>query len=172
MNRSRRAVARVTLFTALLALTASAPALADATLFIGANTTPDNHRAQGFAIGAGLLLLGFEFEYSSSTEVDPEEDGTLDAAPALKSGMFNGLIQTPFAILGVQPYATAGGGIYRERLGVVENTGFVMNTGAGVKINLAGPLRLRLDYRVLRLAGDGALYPTAHRIYAGLNLKF
>jgi hypothetical protein len=163
---------RVVALTALLVAASAAPAFADATLFIGANTTPDNRRAQGFALGAGLLLLGFEFEYATSPEADPEESGTLDAAPSLKTGMFNGLVQTPFAIFGVQPYATAGGGIYRERLGAIENTGFVMNTGAGVKITLAGPLRLRLDYRVLKLTGDGALYSTAHRLYAGLNLKF
>src|SRR5688572_17162315 len=148
MNRSR-----VLVLTALLTAGMAAPAFADATLFIGANTTPDSHRAQGFAIGAGLLLLGFEFEYGSSSEVDPAEAGNLDAAPSLRTGMFNGLVQTPFAIFGVQPYATAGGGLYRERLGVFEKTGFVMNTGAGVKVNLAGPLRLRLDYRVLKLQG-------------------
>ena len=42
---------------------------------------------------------------------------------------------------------------------------------AGVKMSLAGPLRLRVDYRVFKL-GSGALYSPAHRIYAGLNLKF
>jgi hypothetical protein len=44
------------------------------------------------------------------------------------------------------------------------------NTGGGVKVSLAGPLRLRVDYRVFKL-GSGALYSPAHRIYAGLNLK-
>jgi hypothetical protein len=34
-----------------------------------------------------------------------------------------------------------------------------------------GPVRLRVDYRVFKLAG-GALHSPAHRIYAGLNLKF
>jgi hypothetical protein len=40
-----------------------------------------------------------------------------------------------------------------------------------VKVTLAGPIRLRVDYRVFKL-GSGALYTPAHRIYAGLNLKF
>jgi hypothetical protein len=40
-----------------------------------------------------------------------------------------------------------------------------------VKISLVGPLALRVDYRVFKL-GSGALYSPAHRIYAGLNLKF
>jgi hypothetical protein len=46
-----------------------------------------------------------------------------------------------------------------------------MNTGGGVKVALVGPVRLRLDYRVFKLAG-GALNSPAHRVYAGLNLKF
>ena len=45
------------------------------------------------------------------------------------------------------------------------------NIGGGVKMDLAGPLRLRVDYRVFK-QGGGALYSPAHRIYAGLNVKF
>jgi hypothetical protein len=85
--------------------------------------------------------------------------------------MGNVLLQTPFAILRLQPYFTTGGGVYRERLGNREETGFGLNTGGGVKISLAGPLRLRLDYRVFKLGND-ALYSPSHRFYAGLNLKF
>ncbi len=40
-----------------------------------------------------------------------------------------------------------------------------------MKVTLAGPIRLRVDYRLLKL-GSGALYSPAHRVYAGLNLKF
>ncbi len=49
--------------------------------------------------------------------------------------------------------------------------GVCAELGAGVKIRLAGPLRLRVDYRAFRL-GSGAIYSPAQRIYAGLNLKF
>jgi hypothetical protein len=38
-------------------------------------------------------------------------------------------------------------------------------------VNLIGPLRLRVDYRVFKL-GSSALNSPAHRLYAGLNLKF
>ena len=44
-------------------------------------------------------------------------------------------------------------------------------TGGGVKITLAGPLRLPLAYRAFKL-GNGALSSPAHRVYAGLNLRF
>jgi len=48
-------------------LLAPALARADATLFVGANTSPVNRTAKGFAIGAGLLVIGCEFEYSDTT---------------------------------------------------------------------------------------------------------
>ena len=41
----------------------------------------------------------------------------------------------------------------------------------GVKVSLAGPFRLRVDYRIFKL-GSGALNSPTHRVYAGLNLKF
>ena len=153
-------------FAALVLLTA-APAYADITAFIGANTTPDNRSAKGFAIGTGLLIIGFEFEYSSTGE----STDTSTPAPSLKTGMGNVLLQTPGTIAGFQPYFTAGAGIYRETLGTHEDTSGALNTGGGVKMNLVGPLRLRVDYRVFKL-GSGALYSPAHRVYAGLNLKF
>jgi opacity protein-like surface antigen len=159
---------RTAVLGAALSLAAARPALADATAFIGVNTTPENRRVQGVAIGTGLLFVGFEFEYAST----PESDNPLgDVAPALKVGSGNVLLQAPFAIHGFQPYVTAGAGIYNEKLGARSHTGFAPNTGLGVKMTLVGPLRLRIDYRAFKL-GSGALYSPAHRVYVGLNLKF
>ena len=164
--RHVRAIAPATLIALALAVLAPAPAYADATLFLGANTSPANRLAKGVAIGAGLLIVAFEFEYTDTT------DNVTARAPALKTGMGNLLLQTPVAFAGIQPYVTVGGGVYHEELGTaVDNTGFGSNAGGGLKISLVGPIRLRVDYRVFKL-GSGALYTPAHRIYAGLNLKF
>ncbi len=149
----------------VLLLVGVTPARADATLFVGANTTPANRAVRGFAVGVGLLLVAFEFEYASNSEDLKAE------APALKTGTGNVLLQTPVEIFGFQPYVTGGLGISRERLGTHVDTSIVPNTGAGVKVGLAGPLRLRVDYRVFRLGSD-ALHTPAHRVYAGLNLRF
>jgi opacity protein-like surface antigen len=151
---------------ALLFLIAS-PARADITVFIGANTTPANRQVRGAALGMGLLIVGFEFEYADTTD----KTDTFVKAPSLKTGMGNVLLQTPVAFYGFQPYFTTGAGLYRETLGTHQDTSVGFNTGGGVKVSLAGPLRLRVDYRVFKL-GSGALYSPAHRIYAGLNLKF
>src|SRR5262249_3574738 len=99
-----------------------------------------------------------------------EEEAGANAA-SLKTGTGNLMLQPPFMIFGFQPYFTTGGGFYSEQLGSHSDVGFGVDTGGGVKVSLAGPLRLRVDYRLFRL-GSGALNPTTHRIYAGLNLKF
>ena len=156
---------RVTLVTAVLMVLVAVPARADLTLFLGANTTPANRTVRGGALGIGLLIVGFEGEYANTPD-DPSAN-----APSLMTGSGNVLLQTPFAIFGFQPYFTTGGGFYRETLGTHQDTSFALNTGGGVKVSLVGPLRLRVDYRVFKL-GSGALDSPAHRIYAGLNLKF
>ena len=150
---------------ALLLALPAAPARADATAFIGANTTPSNRPVKGFAFGLGLLVIAFEFEYA-----DTGEDVAVPA-PALKTGMGNMLLQLPFPVFGFQPYFTTGGGIYRESLGTDQQTGVGTNVGGGVKVSVAGPLRLRVDYRLFKL-GRGALHSQAHRVYAGINLSF
>ncbi len=158
--------ASLILLLALLApLLAARPAAADATAFLGFTTSPTNRTARGFAVGVGLLIVGFEFEYSSTTE-DP-----LSGAPSLRTGSFNGLLQTPVEIMRMQFYATAGGGIFREVLGTASETNFAVNTGGGVKISLFGPIRARVDYRVFKLSGS-PLSPHPQRLYVGLNLKF
>jgi opacity protein-like surface antigen len=139
------------------------PARGDATLFIGSTMTPDNRLAVGGAVGVSLLVVGFEFEYANTSE-DVES-----LAPSLITGMGNLLVQVPFGT--VQPYGTIGGGFYRERLGDLSETNVGVNVGGGVKISLAGPLRLRVDYRFFSLQG-GPRHSNPQRIYAGLNLMF
>jgi hypothetical protein len=155
----------------LLLMVAATPAFADATVFIGSTTTPTNRTAKGVALGVGLLIVGFEFEYSSTGE-DFDE-----GVPSLRTGMGNVLLQTPFPVLGMQFYGTIGGGGYREQLkgdfdeAVRQETHAGINMGGGVKVSLLGPVRARLDYRVFRLQGE-PLHETVHRVYAGLNLAF
>ena len=43
-------------------------AAADITAFLGVNPTPTNRATKGFAVGAGLVIVGFEFEYAHSNE--------------------------------------------------------------------------------------------------------
>jgi hypothetical protein len=138
----------------------SAPA--DVTAFWGVSPTPSTRGARGFAIGLSLIVVGFEFEYANTTEDETE------LAPGLRTGMINGMIQTPTRM---QLYLTAGGGFYRERSFDDSETSVGTNIGGGMKIPLAGPLRIRVDYRVFSLRGS-PLYKNPQRVYAGLNLSF
>ncbi|MEN3338659.1 MAG: hypothetical protein V7647_2335 [Acidobacteriota bacterium] len=142
-----------------------AEASADVTAFLGANVTPTTRTVKGVAAGVGLLIVGFEVEYADTMEQATK------AAPQLRTFMLNGLAQTPFPIAGLQFYATAGAGAFRETLGTFSESNVGVNVGGGVKMSLAGPLRLRLDYRVYTLRGT-PVYPRPQRFYAGLNLKF
>ena len=161
----RRTLTTVGLVAALF-LAGTSPARADATVFLGSNTNPEHRPVRGIAIGAGLLFVAFEFEYASTSQDDTP------LTPNRRTGIGNVLFQTPVHIFRIQPYFTTGAGLFRERLGATASTtGFAMNTGGGVKIALAGPLQVRLDYRVFKL-GDKAIESPAHRVYAGLNLRF
>ena len=164
LNRSQ-APGRLAVVALVLLIVSAAPAFADATVFIGSTATPANRPLKGLAFGVGVLVLGFEFEFAQTGETAAED------APSLNTGMGNVLLQTPIPIAGIQFYLTAGGGLYRERLGSNQVTHFGVNSGAGAKISLLGPIRARLDYRVFRLRGE-PLHEVVHRVYAGLNLGF
>jgi hypothetical protein len=142
-----------------------ASAAADITAFIGITPTPESRSVRGFALGFGLLIIGFEFEYANTVEDE------LEALPSLQTGSGNVLIQTPVELAGIQLYGTVGAGGYRERLIERQETHVTTNAGGGAKIRLAGPLRLRLDYRVFKLQGS-PLHTTYQRFYAGANLAF
>jgi opacity protein-like surface antigen len=155
-----------TLTAALVAIVVyPSTAAADITAFLGVNPTPANRPVRGLSGGFGLLIVGFEFEYAQTS------DDLDEGAPSLRTFMFNGLLQTPGDLGGFQLYGTAGGGVYRERLDTLSETHVGLNVGGGVKMTLAGPLRLRLDYRVFTLRGR-PLHSRPQRFYAGLNLRF
>jgi hypothetical protein len=142
-----------------------APASADATLFLGKTLSSPNHRSvRGFALGASMLVVGFEFEVANI-----REDPTLHE-PSLKTTSATVFAQT-LSISGIQLYVGTGAGYYRERLGADEATGLVFNTGGGAKVKLAGPLRVRVDYRIFNLRGTPQR-SKIQRVYGGLNLAF
>lgn len=157
----RRVVIGLLATCVLLGVPASAAA--DITAFFGAGHKPKTRTAKGLAVGISLIMVGFEVEYSDISEKDA------DAAPRLRTGMVNAIVQTPTS--GAQLYATAGVGAYRESLRDFQETNTGINIGAGLKLGLMGPLKMRVDYRFFKLRGD-ALTTTVHRVYAGLNTSF
>jgi opacity protein-like surface antigen len=158
----------------MMLLTTATDAAADLTAFIGAGSSPSSRLTTGASLGAGILIVGFEVEYAQTGADDDCFGGSDVCAPSLRTGMINVLAQTPRGVIPrLQLYGTVGAGYFRERFESldIQETGFGTNLGGGVKIDLAGPLRLRLDYRIFKLSGD-AVYQTPQRFYAGANLAF
>ncbi len=139
------------------------PAAADLTGFIGVSPTPSSRSVKGVAISVGLVLVGFEFEYAKVSEDEAK------GAPGLTTGMGNLMVVTP--TVRVQLYGTAGLGLYHETYRDRGTTNLGTNLGGGVKVALAGPVKLRLDYRIFKLNGD-PLYSRVQRFYGGLSLGF
>jgi hypothetical protein len=141
-------------------------AAADITAFLGVNPTPSNRTLRGLAIGAGLLVVGIEFEYADTSEDAPEN------APGLRTVMINGLVQTPFPIGGMQFYGTAGVGGYRETLREVSETSVGMNVGGGVKMNLIGPAAPAARLPGVHAARGSAARRGRSGSMRALNLRF
>ena len=161
----RASPVRFLALTIVIILGLPRPAHADITAFLGLSPTPDNRSARGFSGGLTMIVIGFEGEYSQILEDENEN------LAGLRTWSGNVFVQTPVEISKVTPYATVGGGVYRETLDEVHETNIGVNAGGGLKIRLAGPFRVRLDYRMFTLKGDPR-HDTYQRFYVGANLAF
>ena len=127
-----------------------------------------------------LFSLGFHLEKMTPDQavdllverVGHERENARAEVRRSFAGDYGPLYQIAYMIGGLQFYATAGGGVFRETLAEATETNVGINVGGGIKMNLAGPLRLRLDYRVFTLRGGDVRHSKPQRFYAGLNLKF
>ena len=97
----------------------------------------------------------------------------LNDVPAIKTYMFNGLLQTPVPIARMQFYGTIGGGVYNETLDT-----FRMTTTPTSAPTSAAARRSRWR-AAAGTPGLSNFQPARHtapstvqRFYAGVNLKF
>ena len=150
---------------AILPGAAADRAFADMTVFAGGIPTPPR-TTLGAALGLSLQPVGVEFEYGS-TPAD-----RVAGKPALRTGLFNLLVGTPLrSDRRFQVYGSVGAGVYREGLAEHTRSDLAASGGGGIYLRLAGPFRLRLDYRLLALRGS-ALQRRLRRAYAGFNVAF
>jgi len=159
-----RLVVRPLVITALMLLgllVKPAPASADITAFYGFSPTVDSRPAKGVAVGMSSMIFGAEFEYS---KIDEDITGV---APGLSTYMGQGMLITPGRK--AQLYLTAGVGRYNEKFSGAEVSGTATSFGAGIKWRLAGPLKIRADYRTFSLSGT-PVSDKPKRFYVGLNI--
>ena len=125
---------------------AAAPttAAADVTGFLGNSSTPSGRSAKGVAIGIGLVIVGFEFEYSKIAEDESQAAGR----PHHWDGQYHGDVTPTHK---VQLYGTTGGGSTAKRIAISPRHN-LRPTRGGVKIGWS-TARLRIDYRIFNLNG-------------------
>ena len=161
--------------TALMLSTAGAMAQTpespvNVTAFAGVAMTPDPHAAIGVAVGVRPrpIPVSLEFEYSRS-QSDPAA-----GVPAIVAFAGNLLVQLPVQPSRFQFYGTFGVGLYVQPLdNHSSEPNDARNFGGGVKVTLAGPLKLRMDYRAFRLAPIvGEYHSNEQRLYAGIVAGF
>ena len=140
---------------------APAPARADATLFAGI-APPTPRPVVGAAWGRFSRVVGYELELAVTPGPSHQD--------SFGSFGVNLLARTPLRIRGAQIYGTAGFGISNAR-----GEDLTRSIGAGTKLQLGGPLGLRIDYRLFLFPHASGGEPTEryrHRLYAGLTVPF
>jgi len=134
--------------SAAVAQTPTAPV--NLTAFAGAAMAPDAHAVSGIGVGVRPQPgpVSIEFEYSGR-RIDRTR-----SVPSIVTFAGNFLVQVPVRQSRFELYAAFGVGFYilqpDHQSG--EDSDSAWNFGGGAKVTLAGPLKLRMDYRVFRLA--------------------
>jgi len=144
---------------------APSTARADIVGFLGSNMTPSSQPVIGGALSLNILVVAIEFEFASSAE------DALKGLPGQATGIASVQFVTPTGR--VQAYGGAGIGGARETLLGLTAYRTAGSFGGGVKIGLAGPLGVRVDYRVITMNKTmGIDTGVRQRFYVGLNLHF
>ncbi len=140
------------------------------TAFAGVAMAAGPHVAIGVAVGVRPRPgpVSIEFEYSRSRSDPPA------GVPAIVTFSGNLLVQLPIRPSRFQFYGTFGVGLYVLLLDHRSSEpNDARNFGGGVKITLAGPLKLRMDYREFRLARIGGEdHSNEHRFCVGIVTGF
>ena len=166
--------ARVIGFIALMFVVTATPARADAIAFMGAITGNNGTPAIGVAFGR------FPQELDSIVGFDLEIVRTPGGPRSGRSWIetFGGNLLVQWSVhRRALMYAAGGPGVYAETTGDGGGTDLVGygNAGGGIKISVAGPLMVRLDYRLMIIghADASAEVPRhRHRATVGFGLAF
>jgi hypothetical protein len=151
------------------AITQTRESPVNVTAFAGVAMAPGPHAAIGVAVGVrpqpGPVSLEFEYSRSRSPAA---------GMPAIETFAGNLLVQLPTPPSRFQFYGTVGVGFYALLLNDhTSEPNDARNFGGGAKITLAGPMKLRIDYRAFRLTPLGGEYHSnEHRLYVGIVAGF
>ena len=99
------------------------PAAADATFFFGYAPKPSGRPVRGFALGATMAVVGFEFEYSNTDE------SQIPTAPGLKTYHVQRPARLADGLSGVRHRRRRS--LYRDRAGFIAGRPSGRTSGAG-----------------------------------------
>lgn len=167
---------RACAFAGAIAVTLAAPVHADGILSFGPTVSTQARPTVAASFGTFIenSCLGWELEFA---------DTLGNGNPGRRSmGTFGAsfLVQSPIRRERLRVYGAVGFGIFGGDLPDGRASGEVSytNFGGGLKLNMAGPLLIRVDYRVVRLGeapdANPALYEHTHfqRVLVGIGLAF
>jgi opacity protein-like surface antigen len=154
--------------TSLLLVLTAAPARADwlITPYLGSAFGGDTS-SQHVTYGASAAwmshgIVGVEFDGSLAPDLLDEDDGLIlgiaDSHVTTLMGSF--VIGAPFGQPGVRPYAVAGAGLIRSRVGDagnifdIDENSFGINVGGGVHVFVTDNFGIRGDVRYFRGVRD------------------
>ena len=146
-------------------------ARADATVLVGLKSVEGLRPSFAWSFGYRPSAVGVEVEYLSTRPGDYSA-----------GGIFGSVIVIPVTIAKAHIFVVGGVGVWGEGFEGGKRTGVLsaVNVGGGVLVDLTGPLKLRLDYRLFRLGEVskeeiGAIAPSRkypQRIAVGLYFDF
>lgn len=149
----------------------ASPAHADLNMFAYV-ASPAPRPAFGWSFGRASEAVGFEVEYAGY-------QASRDSRPTLGTIGASAVIQMPTRDNGLRWYGTVGFGMYAASWpNGGGSSGGTRNGGVGVKLPLAGRLKIRVDYRYFRFHADADAdvtarrYTGSHRLSAGLTLTY
>ena len=144
---------------ALAAAETAARAQGHMTLLSGVYSGAPSRPAIGYAWGFGDAGGGGEVEVAATRGSGSVSAGSITAA---------WFFPTPLKVRGASLYGLAGLGAYADRH--TEELTEAIALGIGTKIRFAGPIKIRLEYRLYVVRKDGV--PPPQRLSAGLSVGF
>jgi hypothetical protein len=167
---------RACAFVGFMAVALAAPVHADAILSFGPTISTQTRPTVAVSVGTFIehSFLGWELEIvdtRGNTKPGRLSMGTIGASF---------LVQSPVRRERLRVYGAVGFGVFGGDLPDGRASGEVSskNFGGGLKLKLAGPLLMRVDYRLVRLGeapdADPAFYEHTQfqRVLVGVGLAF
>jgi opacity protein-like surface antigen len=149
--------------------TTTVTATAPRGVYLGANAGSNFRTGSDYQVGGSL---GYQFTPTYAVEVTYDYNDITRTTNS-QAVMLNGVYSRRLGASGFTPYALAGAGMGWNGLGVsgTGSNATLYNVGAGMRVNVSGPVDLDLRYRYMAPVDFTNGY-TQHALTGGLRINF